>query len=99
MTLQNKKPDPTEAPAGYHAVLKSSVNTSKLGNICRACDWRKTCQNQETNFTLHNHRCMDYGVISAKDGVLTQRHDGCSVVFKRSTPIVGATQQAVSAAT
>ncbi len=75
--------NPTEAPLGYYAVLKSDVATQALGNICRACDWRKTCQNEDTDLTLHNHRCMSYAVISAKDGREIQRNDGCGVVFKR----------------
>lgn len=75
--------DPTEAPAGYFAVLKSSVATLKLGNICRACDWRPACQNPETDFSLQNHRCMAYPVVSSKEGREIKRNDGCSVVFKR----------------
>lgn len=75
--------DPTEAPAGYFAVLKATVATSKLGNICRACDWRPECQNPETDFSLHNHRCMGYPVISRNEGREIKRNDGCSVVFKR----------------
>lgn len=76
--------NPSEAPAGFYAVLKSSVATEKLGNICRACDWRPTCQKPDTDFTLHNHRCMSYAVISAKDGRVVARNDRCSVVFKRT---------------
>ncbi len=68
--------DPTEAPAGFVAVLKSSVATPALGNICRACDWRPQCDGFE-------HRCMSYAVTSSRDGSTLQRQDGCSVVFKR----------------
>jgi len=75
--------NPQEAPLGYFAVLKSSVKTDALGNICRACDWRPTCQKQETDFTLHNHRCMDYAVVHTEAGREVRRIDGCSVVFKR----------------
>jgi hypothetical protein len=75
--------DPTEAPVGYYAVLKSTVATQSLGNICRACDWRPQCQRPETDFTRHNHRCMGYTVISAIDGRELKRNDECSVVFKR----------------
>ncbi|MFA5352689.1 MAG: hypothetical protein WC291_00505 [Thermodesulfovibrionales bacterium] len=74
--------DPTEAPEGYYAVLKSDVMREGLGNICRACDWRPECQKKETAITLHNHRCVDYVVVCA-DGREVQRNDGCSVVFKR----------------
>lgn len=78
--------DPNEAPSGYYAVLKSSVATPTLGNICRACDWRPECQKQDTDFTRHNHRCMEYPIVSSRDGRELKRNDGCSVVFKRSTP-------------
>jgi hypothetical protein len=74
--------DPTEAPAGYYAVLKPSWSP-ELGNICRACDWRPTCQEPSTDFTISNHRCMDYAVISRINGRELRRNDGCSVVFKR----------------
>jgi hypothetical protein len=83
MPIKEKKLDPTEAPSGYFAVLKSAVATAKLGNICRACDWRKTCQDPATDFTVNNHRCMGYGVISAKDGRVIARKDESCVVFKR----------------
>lgn len=74
--------DRNEAPHGYVAVLKSSVATPDLGNICRACDWRSECQKPDTGFTTSRHRCMSYAV--GTDGGLTvQRKDGCSVVFKR----------------
>lgn len=79
--------DPAEAPAGYYAVLKSSVATAQLGNICRACDWRPECQRSDTDFSLHNHRCMSYPIISFKTGQEIKRNDGCSVVFKRTTPV------------
>lgn len=87
MSLE-KPLDPTEAPFGYYAVLKTDLATPKLGNICRACDWRKTCQKQDTDFTVHNHRCMSFGVISAKDGRVIQRNDGRSVVFKQLPPAI-----------
>lgn len=70
--------DPTEAPPGYVAVLKASVATPALGNICRACDWRQECSGI-------THRCMPYAVISARDGKELRRVDGCSVVFKRNS--------------
>lgn len=74
--------NPSEAPNGFYAVLKRDVKTDKLGNICRACDWRPECNKIETDFTNHNHRCMDYGVLSSKDGSVIKRNDGCGVVFK-----------------
>lgn len=82
-TLTERTLDPSEAPVGYFAVLKAGVATAKLGNICRACDWRPTCQDPGTDLTLHNHRCMSYEVVSAKDGRVLSRKDGCGVVFKR----------------
>jgi len=63
--------DPTEAPPGYYAVLKVSVATNELGNICRACDWRPRCSGWV-------HRCMPYELANG-----LKRNDGCSVVFKR----------------
>lgn len=76
--------DPTAAPEGYRAVLKSDVANARLGNICRACDWRETCQNPDTDFTLPNHRCMSYSVaVRGQEGLTVRRQDGCSVVFKR----------------
>ncbi len=68
--------DPNEAPEGFVAVLKSDVVTDRLGNICRACDWRSECNGFE-------YRCMPYTVICSKDGRELKRQDGCSVVFKR----------------
>jgi hypothetical protein len=68
--------DPSEAPPGFIAVLKSDVATAALGNICRACDWRSACSGLK-------YRCMPYTVISCIDGRELKRIDGCSVVFKR----------------
>jgi hypothetical protein len=76
--------NPAEAPEGYLAVLKSTVSTKRLGNICRACDWRPTCQQADTDFSMARHRCMSYPVVLAKDGSTVHREDGCSVVFKRA---------------
>ena len=63
--------DKNEAPPGYCAVLKSDVATPSLGNICRACDWRKNCDGKV-------YRCMSYEL---ENGL--KRKDGCSVVFKK----------------
>jgi hypothetical protein len=71
--------DPNEAPPGYMAVLKASVATATLVNICRACDWRPECDS-------FAHRCMSYTIISSRNGSELKRRDGCSVVFKRKTP-------------
>lgn len=71
--------DPSEAPPGYYAVLKSEVASDALGNICRACDWRSECNGFE-------HRCMSYQVVTG-DGRELKRVDGCSVVFKRVPPL------------
>lgn len=79
--------DPAEAPVGYYAVLESKVASAKLGNICRACDCRATCQDPATDFTVHNHRCMGHTVIGATHGQELKRMDGCSVVFKRLQPV------------
>lgn len=68
--------DPSEAPPGYCAVLKSDVATRELGNICRACDWRPKCNGLD-------YRCMSYMIVSSRDGSDLRRRDGCSVVFKR----------------
>lgn len=75
--------NPHEAPEGYYAELKSAAKPADGGNICRACDWRSECQNPETDFSRHNHRCMEYPVVSSRDGTELKRNDGCSVVFKR----------------
>jgi hypothetical protein len=75
--------DPSEAPAGHFAVLKASVATAKLGNICRACDWRPECQESTTDFSRPEHRCMATPVVGRVDGQIIARKDGCAVVFKR----------------
>lgn len=73
--------NPMEAPSGYRAVLKSSINNNGK-NLCGFCDWRKECQNEETDFQLNNHRCMPYPITSFKTGLEIKRNDGCSVLFK-----------------
>jgi hypothetical protein len=81
--VQARTLDPSEAPAGHFAVLKAGVARARLGNICRACDWRPECQNPTTDFTKPEHRCMSTPVISRAGGAVIARKDGCSVVFKR----------------
>ena len=76
MEYNSKVIDTSEAPEGYYAVLKSQVATAKLGNICRACDWRTNCDGLV--------RCMPYTLIRP-DGSELKRNDKCSVVFKRIT--------------
>lgn len=78
--------DPTEAPEGYHAVLKAearipSPNGGGYRNLCEACDWRPTCRKTSTDLKRHKHRCSGYAVILS-DGRELCRNDGCSVVFK-----------------
>ena len=89
VTAQSQLPgilDAQEAPSGYFAVLKDDAKPADGSNICRACDWRPECQKSETDFERHDHRCMDFAVISGRIGREIRRHDGCSVVFKRMTP-------------
>lgn len=81
MTTDDPIPDPTEAPEGYYAVLKSPRPGGD--NICRSCDWRPTCQDPTTDFTKPGHRCFAYAITSSRTGEVLQRKDGCSVVFKR----------------
>jgi hypothetical protein len=75
--------DKNEAPDGYLAVLKSSVKTDDLGNICRACDWREECKKEDADFTISKHRCMATPVLLESSGEEVKRADGCSVVFKK----------------
>lgn len=71
-----------EAPEGFYAVPKPA-STPNSGNLCRQCDWRSTCQKPDTDFSLHNHRCMSTGVILRSAGQVVERKDKCSVLFKR----------------
>lgn len=80
-----KQPDdprcePNDAPEGYYAVLKADISPDG-SNICRCCDWRKTCQQEDTDFRNPNHRCMGYAIVTP-DGQTVERRDGRSVVFK-----------------
>jgi len=72
-----------EAPEGYVAVLKSVHKPAGGANICKACDWRSTCQKADTDFENPNHRCMDFPVISRLTGKTIERADGCNVLFKK----------------
>lgn len=60
------------APDGYTAVPKSDAKPRDGSNICRACDWRPTCQMSDTDFSRAENRCMSWA-----------REDGVGVVFKR----------------
>lgn len=64
--------DPTEAPEGFYAVLKAEAKPADGSNICRACDWRKACQDDATDFSAPGNRCMSHA-----------RKDGAAVLFKR----------------
>jgi hypothetical protein len=75
--------NPSEAPSGFYAVLKSDITRQSSANICNSCDWRVQCNDPNTDFTKNNHRCMSYGIIHAKTGNVIKRNDGCGVVFKR----------------
>jgi len=67
--------DPKEAPLGYRPVLKATAKPKDDGNICRACDWRKSCQSDTTDFSTFGHRCMAHA-----------RRDGQAVLFKLASP-------------
>lgn len=73
--------NPSEAPKGFYAVLKSSL-VQDQGNLCRQCDWREHCCTPAFDRYDPAHRCMGYEVVLA-DGALVCREDRCSVVFKR----------------
>ena len=73
--------NPDEAPTGFYAFPKAELPQAQ-GNLCRQCDWRKTCQDPETDFLAPGHRCSDYAVIADRDGKTYQREDQTSVVFK-----------------
>ena len=74
------KVNPTEAPAGFCAVLKSNFGVGD--NICNHCDWRKWCCDPATDLVDYGHRCMAVAV-RLENGKLHQRLDGCSVMFKK----------------
>ena len=74
--------DSTEAPNGFYAVQKPEYSTAK-GNICNGCEWRKQCNDEKTDLTLHNHRCMASTVTSRLTGEEIKRKDGQSVIFKK----------------
>ena len=73
MATQLATCNPAEAPAGYYAMLKSGVAKTKMGNICRACDWRGECQKPGTDFSVPSHRCMADPVVSRETGLLIDR--------------------------
>jgi hypothetical protein len=73
--------NPNEAPEGYYAVPKKSLDHDS-GNLCRQCDWRTTCNDPHTDLLAYGHRCMGHAIIALRDGKTYQREDKCSVVFK-----------------
>lgn len=79
--------NPNEAPLGFVAILKSEIpertgdNANK--NFCGFCDWRKQCNDPDTDLTIHRHRCMSSIMTVTETGKKVRRRDGCSVVFKR----------------
>jgi hypothetical protein len=77
---------PDVAPEGFIAVAKDRVKTARLGNICRACDWRSSCQDPATDFSRPEHRCMSVPVIHQATGRTVARPDRASVVFQRIPP-------------
>jgi hypothetical protein len=56
-----------EAPEGYYPILKNDAATS---NICRSCDARILCQQNQNEWCKKNP-CMSYS-----------RNDGMPVIFK-----------------
>ena len=77
--MLNKK----EAPDGFIAVLKEDYIKHEQ-NLCNFCEWRKQCQDEKTDKTIHNHRCMGYTVVT-DDKKEISRMDGCSVLFLKKT--------------
>lgn len=74
--------DKNEAPDGFYAVRKPESVHGITPNICTFCDWRKQCNDKETDFSLSKHRCMAYAVVT-RTGKEIRRQDGCSVIFKK----------------
>lgn len=73
--------NPQEAPEGFYAVLKSSLQQDQ-GNLCRQCDWRDQCCTPAMDIRNPAHRCMGYEVV-LNDGAIVCREDRCSVAFKK----------------
>ena len=71
-----------EAPEGFYAVLKSSVNKTIHPNVCRLCDARKLCCKNKDDWCLLN-RCMSFEITAFKDNQTYSRTDGCSVFFRK----------------
>lgn len=70
--------DPTEAPPGMVAVLKSEFirPPNEPANWCHHCHHRPNCDGVT--------RCGP-GVVVRLDGSRADRKDGCSVIFRRTT--------------
>ena len=82
---RRKMVDPNEAPKGFFAVKKPKYDPA-LGNICRQCEWRKTCQDPNTNPIAYGHRCASDAILVFKTMEYHCRDDGESVLFKRKSP-------------
>ena len=80
--LLNIGVDQNDAPKGFYAVPLAELPQDQ-GNFCRQCDWRKTCNDPQTDPLASGHRCKGHAVISSKDGEIYQRNDETSVVFKK----------------
>lgn len=72
------KVDPTEAPEGYIAVLKSQFHRPDgYPNLCSFCDYRIRCSERNADGKLWNCFPGDN-----RPEVFARRKDNCSVVFK-----------------
>ncbi|WP_436463133.1 hypothetical protein [Acinetobacter seifertii] len=71
-----------EAPSGFYAVLKSSVNKAIHPNVCTLCDARKLCCENKDDWCLLN-RCMSHEITAFKDNKTYSRSDDCSVFFRK----------------
>ena len=80
--MKNIQINTNEAPEGFYAVLKSSVNREQTPNVCAICDARKLCAENKEGWCLEN-RCMSSGVVAFKDGKTYSRKDGASVFFRK----------------
>jgi hypothetical protein len=76
-----------EAPAGYRAVLKTTIAAqfpNGAPNLCRLCDWRPECLKFDGTIDQMppTQNCRGHELVGA-DGRIYVRRDGCSVIFKR----------------
>lgn len=73
-----------EAPKGFYAVLKSTVNRETTPNVCTVCDARSLCVENKDDWCLKN-RCMGYEIKAFLDGNTYSREDKCSVFFRKKS--------------